>query len=329
MINSVQMFLSKNISNIYFLSLQYKLISFSLFIVLVLIISSFSFNGKITLKRNKRIWHLKSSKVFVKYIEKSKYLKEKRDTLARDIAFISQKNSNSNKIIANTIIYVFTIFMIIVTVVSVIFLNYFILKLVVPIILMIMILFMFSFELNRRRKKARKDFGKVVKIFTTKYAKSFNTLLAFQESIEDIPSSHIYEFNRLISSMGSATDYIEALNEYAARINDLMCYLFIEILKIGFKRNEYVLYALIDLENDIAVEKKAEKIKNNKLGDKKMNIYLGIFAIFGSFIITITFIGDYAKNLYFSTFGGQVFILAGIIIVSGILICISILNKLL
>lgn len=329
MINNILIFLRGNINNAIVFFQQYKIIGLAILGILGLVISSFSFNENITIKRKKHIWHIKTSKGLVDFIEKNSLLTEKRNILARDIAFISQKNRVTNINIANTLIYVFVTFMSVSTVFCLIFMKYYILKFVVPILIMIIILFLFSFELNRRRQKAKRDFGRVVKIFTTKYAKSRNTILAFQESIEDIPDSHKYEFNRLISSMSTATDYIVALNEYAERIDDLMCYLFVEILKIGFKRNDYVLLALIDLENDIAVEKKAEKIKNNKLGDKKMNIYLGIAGIFGAYAIVLKFIGSYARNFYFVTFEGQLFMVVSIVIVSIILVCISVFSKLL
>lgn len=329
MISNILEFISMFLKELYIYSLEYKFISLSLLIILLLIISSFSFNSKITLKRNKKIWHLKTSKILTEYINKNKYLKEKRDVLARDIAFITQKNSKTNKDFANSIIYIFFIIAILVVIISAIFVKYTILKLIIPVLVITLIVLIFNFEINKRRKIAKKDFGRVIKVFTTKYSKSNNILQSFNDSIEDIPNSHKYEFNRLISSMGSATKYINALDEYALRIDDLMCYLFVEILKIGMKRNDYILYALIELENDIAKDKKAEKIKNNKLNDKKLNIYLGIFCIFGAYLIDIGLLGDYAKNLYFSTFAGQVFIMIATVIITIILLCINILNRLL
>jgi Flp pilus assembly protein TadB len=306
------------------------LIFFLFIIAFLLIISSLLYTGKrVGLKKTRSIKYIKAYKNVEELIDRFSFLKRQRDRITTDLALITSKDDKTNEKIANYIFYIFSCVSIILFAISLIAVKFLILKFVLPSILVVLIIFVFNIEVSRRKRKAQNTFGKVINVYTRKYSKHLEIRKAFQDSIKHIPTIHQYEFTRLISSMTSPSQYEKALNNYAKRINTPLAFSFIELLLVSLYDNKNILLGLIDLENLIASEKKAEKRKANRLQDKKSNIYLAMFCMIGAIIVTYFFLGSSALNFYFNTFTGQALILLSLVVVAITLLCLYVYDRIL
>lgn len=310
------------------LMIENKIISVLLITAACLIVSSLFIDKKVTLKKRKnQIKHNKIAEFLYRYIDKIKFISDKRDKFAIQLALITKASTRSNKIYANNIISTFFFLTILAFLLSIIFIQNLILKISIPMLLFIMIPFIFDYFISKKRKKAIEDFAKIISSFTSQFAYSFNVLYSLQESIKDIPDTYKYEFSRLITVMNSEEDYIQALDEFASRINYNLCYIFVEILKSAFYNNAGTVESLIELENLTSLHKKSQLSSDNELNEKKSNIFLWfIFAIL-FLIVDIVFIGDFTINFYLHTFLGQVIMLISIIVSIIVLIITYVVDK--
>lgn len=308
--------------------LENKIILLILVSGLALILSSIFFNKKVTLKKRKdSVKHIKILATFCKYIENVKFIKSKRDELSINLALITHKNTKTNKIYADNIISLFIAFMLFTIVGTTIFIKNIILKLLLPILFIVVIPLIFDRVIERKRMKAKSDFKEVISIYTSKYSYCLNIIKAFERSIKDIPSSHKYEFTRLISSFKARGDYIKALNEYALRINDNFCYAFVEIIKASYFDNTQTINALIELENAISIDKKNELNRINKTGQNKMQIYFWMICIVVFGLLEYKILGSFAINFFTNTFSGQALMLVVIVAVMLVFITMHIVDR--
>lgn len=308
---------------------QNKIICILLSLAIICIFLSLNFNKKITVKKSKRLVLMTKTSKINKLVEGIPILRARRDVLKKDIALLTQKSNKSNEKIATNIIVIMIISSITIALICFIFIKYWILKILIPIFIVGISVYLFKFKLNRRRRMAQRDFAIVIKKFTSSYAAEQNNIKAMQKCVKEIPDSHKYEFNMLISSMGSYEEYIKALDEYAERIDYDMCYVFVETLKNGYVSNKNMLVSLINIENYVTSYLAQDKNTRNKLNDKKLNIGLGILCIVGAVILNIILLGEYATYFYFSTFVGQLIIVLSAIAIISVLILVSVVNKLL
>lgn len=316
------------ILNLIILIRENKLLSLIGIAAIVLIISSFTYGEKkITLKKKSIVRHSLISKRVTAVINKIPALSRIRDKIATNLALLTQKNSKTNKIYANNIITILIFFYTIISVISVIVFRFWFLKIIVPLVIISLTIFILVTLFNKKRNIAKRDFAEVISVFTTQYAVNLNVLKALQLSMYYIPRSHKYEFSRLITSMQSSEDYIAALDEYAQRIDYIMAYLFVEILKTNYIKNDNILYALVDLQNSISLEKKTLLQRTNTLKDKKSNIYFALVFIICAILIGIYLLEDYAINFYFKSFLGQLLLLLSVVVLVSVLLFMYVAEK--
>ena len=197
--------------------LENRSLLYLLILAVVFILSTLYKGKKVKLKKRSLKSNILLEKI-IRQVDKISFLKNYRDSLAIDLALITRKNTQTNLYIANYLISSLILMFIILLVLSIIVFKYWLLKFLVPLSATFLISIIFLKVINSKRKKAKRDFGEVVSIFTTQYAKCFNVYAALQESIKYIPYTHKYEFARLIVAMGSSDNYDKALDEYAKEL---------------------------------------------------------------------------------------------------------------
>lgn len=323
------MFIDEIKSFIYQTLNENRLLLILLLVGIALIILPLFKSNKIVLKKRRKIAkHSFLGEQLSSIIDKVSFMRNARDKLAIDLALITSKNSKSNKIYATNLISLFMVLSMALIIFFILFLNNIILKFAAPLFCIITLPLIFKYLVDMKRKKAREEFAEVISSFTSQFALCFNVLTALQRSMNDIPGIHKYEFSRLITGIQSTEDYKRAIDEYALRINTNLCFVFAEILKASINNNEGTLEGLIELENMITVEKQSQAQKVNKLKKRNGNIMLWfVFCIFFT-IIDFFLMGDFVSNFYSNTLGGQVILIASVLIVLVVFILTYMVNKL-
>jgi hypothetical protein len=304
-----------------------------IFISVIFIFSSFLYHGKkVTLKKKAM---MKSTYIFpniLKFLQiKIPATKLYVDNLSESVALFTQRNRDTNEIYASNILTLYILGGLTITVLSIVIIPFIILKIIIPLLSVSVLIFIMNKIIENKRKKAQKDFPTVLHVFITQFVRTFSLNKTFKQSMAYIPSSHKYEFFRILISLGggSKSDYIDVLNEYARRIKIDNCTAFVEILQAGMTKNDQLLSSLMDLQNRVSQENNSEIQKRNKLNDKKLNIIIAILASIGAVMINIYLLGSFAYNFYFNTFIGQILLITLSIFIVAIGIFINIVDKLL
>lgn len=300
-----------------------------LIISFVLIISSLFENRKVVLKRKNDITLRKrfSTKID-KVINKINRIKSIRDNLANDIALITQKNNTTNKIYANDIIGLLVFIFVAILIFSFVFFKNVIVKISIPIIVITLIIALLNKRIDNKRDRARKDIPKVIKVYTSAFAYDKNSLSALEHSLKFLPQSHKGQFLRLIESIRSQTDYESAVNEYAQRINEPMCYAFAETLKTSRFDTNGALDGLLELQNLIKIEDKRKMSITNKIRDKKLTMIICPIAVITVIAFERYLAGSAITDFFLNSIAGQIILLVAAIIMVFTAIASYVISKL-